>query len=48
MAELAIEQLIKIIIGVLVIVAVVAGLYFFFKSSVLDFFNNAFGGVLAF
>jgi hypothetical protein len=40
MAELTINQLIKIIIGILVVVAVVGGLYFFFKDSVMDFFNN--------
>jgi len=37
--ELTTEQLIKIIIGVFVIVAVVAGLYFF-GSTVIDFFKN--------
>ncbi len=43
MSELTIEQLIKIIIGVLVFVAVVIGLYFFFKNQVIDFFKG-FGG----
>jgi len=40
MAELAINQLIKIILGVLVVVAVVGGLYLFFRGSVLDFFKG--------
>lgn len=37
--ELTIEQLIKIIIGVLVIVAVIAGLIIF-GSRIFDFFGN--------
>lgn len=40
MTELTINQLIKIIIGVIVFVAVVVGVYFFFKGSLIDFFNN--------
>jgi uncharacterized iron-regulated membrane protein len=40
MAELTIGQLIKIIVGLFVVVAVVAGLYLFFKSNVLGFFQN--------
>lgn len=40
MAQLTIENLIKIIIGVLVFVAVVVGLYIFFKDYVIDFFKN--------
>jgi hypothetical protein len=40
MAELTISQLIKIIIGVLVVVVVVAGLGYFFKDYVIDFFKN--------
>ena len=43
MSELTIGQLIKIIIGVIVFVAVVVGLYSFFKDSVFDFFNNLVG-----
>ncbi len=43
MSELTIDQLIKIIIGVLVFVVVVLGIYFFFKGYVIDFFKN-FGG----
>jgi hypothetical protein len=38
--ELTISQLIKIIIGVLVFVVVVVGIYFFFKDSIIDFFKN--------
>ena len=34
------ENLIKIIIGVLVFVVVVIGLYVFFKDYVIDFFKN--------
>ena len=44
MAQLAIGQLIKIILGVFVVVAVVAGLYMFFRYTVLDFFKNIPGG----
>jgi hypothetical protein len=38
--ELTTSQLIKIIIGVLVFVVVVGGIYFFFRDSVIDFFTN--------
>jgi hypothetical protein len=38
--ELTINNLIKIIIGILVFVAVVVGLYIFFKDYVIDFFKN--------
>ncbi|MDP3987006.1 MAG: hypothetical protein Q8P81_02155 [Nanoarchaeota archaeon] len=38
--ELTIENLIKIIIGVLVFVVVVTGVYFFFKNYVIDFFRG--------
>ena len=38
--ELTIENLIKIVIGVLVFVIVVVGIYFFFKDYVIDFFKN--------
>lgn len=34
------EQLIKIIIGILVFVVVVLGIYLFFKDYVIDFFRN--------
>lgn len=37
---LTIEQLIKIILGTLVFVAVVLGVYLFFKNYVIDFFKN--------
>ena len=40
MAELTINQLIKIILGVLVFVAVVVGIYLFFKNYVFSFFDN--------
>ena len=38
--ELTIENLIKIIIGVLVFVVVVTGVYFFFRNYVIDFFTG--------
>jgi hypothetical protein len=38
--ELTIENLIKIIIGVLVVVAVAYGIYYFFANNVLDSFKN--------
>jgi len=44
MAELTINQLIKIIIGIFVVVVVVGGVYLFFKNYVLDFFKNVLGG----
>lgn len=37
---LSIEQLIKIILGVLVFVAVVGGIYLIFKNNILDLFKN--------
>jgi len=37
---LTIEQLIKMILGILVFVAVVLGVYFVFKNKIVDFFNN--------
>jgi len=37
---LTIEQLIKIILGILVFVAVVSGIYIFFRDYVIDFFMN--------
>ena len=37
---LTIEQLIKIILGVLVFVAVVLGIYIFFRDNIIDFFKN--------
>ncbi|MCR4327352.1 MAG: hypothetical protein NUV46_02105 [Nanoarchaeota archaeon] len=42
MSELTTGQLIKLILGVLVFVAVVGGLYLFFKDNVIEFFNGIF------
>jgi len=46
MAELTINQLIKMIIGILVVVAVVGGLFLFFKNYIIDFFKNISPGEL--
>ncbi|HLC87273.1 MAG TPA: hypothetical protein VJH65_03310 [Candidatus Nanoarchaeia archaeon] len=40
MTELTISQIIKIILGIIVVIVVISGLYFFFKDYVLDFFEN--------
>lgn len=40
MAELSVNQLIKIIIGIFVFVAVVGGVYLIFKNKIIDFFDN--------
>jgi hypothetical protein len=48
MSELTIEQLIKIILGVLVVVAVVVGLYFFFGQRVSEFFKGLSPGIAGF
>ena len=40
MVALAINQLIKLILGILVVVAVISALYFAFKNNILDFFEN--------
>ena len=40
MAELTINQLIKLILGILVVVAVVIGVYFVFKDKLADFIQN--------
>ena len=40
MAELTVEQLIKIILGILVVVAISIGLYFFFKDKIAEFFQG--------
>ena len=40
MAELTINQLIKIILGLTVVVVVIAGLYFIFKEKIIDFFGG--------
>jgi len=44
MAELSINQLIKIILGIFVVVAVILALYFMFKDKVIAFFQNLPGG----
>ncbi len=44
MANLTIEQLIKIILGIFVVAVVVAGVFLFFKFNVIDFFKNVLGG----
>lgn len=43
MSELTISELIKIILGVIVVVAVILALYFFFRNQVISFFSG-FGG----
>ena len=45
MAELTISTLIKIILGLIVVTAVVLGLYFIFKNQIIDFFKNLFSSV---
>lgn len=40
MAELTITQLIKLILGILVVVAVVIGVYFVFKNQLAEFIKN--------
>ena len=40
MAELTVENLIKTILGILVFVAVIGGVYLVFKNNILDFFKN--------
>lgn len=42
--ELSIGYTIKIILGILVIIAVVAGVYLIFKDKIIDFFKNLPGG----
>jgi len=42
--ELSIGYTIKVILGILVIIAVVAGIYFIFKERLIDFFQNLPGG----
>jgi len=43
MAELTINQVIKIIIGVFVVVVVIGGIYLFFRNYVIDFIKNLMG-----
>lgn len=45
MGELSISQLIKIILGILVFVAIVIALYFIFKDKIGNFFQNLPGSV---
>lgn len=45
MPELEIGTLIKIILGIIVVVAVVTGLYLIFKNQIIDFFKNIFSSV---
>jgi hypothetical protein len=40
MSELTIEQIIKLILGIFVVVAVVLGLYLVFKNNIMEFFNT--------
>jgi len=40
MTELTTNQLVKIILGVLVFVAVVVSLYFLFRDKIFTFFQN--------
>lgn len=44
--DLTITQLIKIILGIIVVVAVVVGVGLFFKDYVMDFFENLPSGKL--
>jgi len=40
MSELTTDQLVKIILGIFVVIAVLVGLYFVFKDKILDFFKG--------
>lgn len=40
MAELTVSQIIKLILGIVVVVAVIGGLYFIFKNKIFGFFKN--------
>lgn len=40
MSELTTEQIIKLIVGAVVIVVVLAGVYFIFKDKIFEFFNT--------
>lgn len=42
MAELAVNNLVKIIIGLVVVVAVVAGLFLAFKNNIIEFLKSIF------
>ncbi len=39
------EQLIKLILGALVVVAVIVGVYFIFKNQIFDFFKGLSAGI---
>ena len=41
---LEIEQLIKIILGIVVVAAVIIGVYLLFKNNILDFFKGISAG----
>ena len=40
MSELTLNQIIKIIIGIFVFVAVITGVYLLFKNRIFEFFKN--------
>jgi hypothetical protein len=40
MSELTTEQLVKIIVGIFVVVAVLVGIFFIFKDKIIDFFKS--------
>jgi len=40
MTELAINQLIKIILGIIVLIAIIIALYIFFKDNIIAFFKG--------
>ena len=44
--ELSIGYTIKVILGILVIIAVVGGIYLIFKERIIDFFKNLPGGTV--
>lgn len=44
MSELTIGQLIKIILGMIVVVVVIIGIYLIFKDKILGFFRQLPGG----
>ena len=45
MAELTVSTIIKIILGLVVVVAVTLGLYLIFKNQIIEFFKNIFASV---
>ena len=38
------DDLIKFIVGALIVIVVLIGVFFLFKNSILDFFKNLIGG----